>query len=74
MRSESCIRAQQRQPCDSKDELALLKNIRERFDLDVLTGAGHTQRLSVSLSAVNNKCGRKKYIYYDKDRHQATQT
>lgn len=35
---------------------------------------GTLRRLSVCLSAVNNKCGRKKYIYYDKDRHQATQT
>lgn len=51
-----------------------LKNIRKRFDLDVLTRPGHTARLSVCHSTVNNKRGREKYIYYDKDRHQVTQT
>ena len=41
------------------------------FDLDVLTRAGQTVGLTVRL---NNKHGRKKYIFYDKDGHQATKT
>lgn len=62
-------------PCDSKVELALLKhNLKKGLIWMSQHDPGLTARLSLCLSSVNNKRGRKKYIYYDNDRHQATQT
>lgn len=45
------------------------------FNVDVLnTAKAYCEAEDCATCTVNNKCGRKKHIYNEKDRHQATQT
>lgn len=45
------------------------------FYVDVLnTAKAYCEAEDCATCTVNNKCGRKKHIYNEKDRHQATQT